>query len=173
MEIKKGQLIQGVKITWTGIIKTATNRNQRGIKFLCGCGKTWETLLAVATKAVNGNAKLHCRDCQEAAKNKDHVKPSSEDEPSVNATYKSGLAPQVVRLFQRQTETVRTAVEADIRRRLRLQIEYGTPKEDINRLFIEAIELARKGRLEEAERPPYMAERRYGQYTSPRDFYFR
>ena len=176
MEIKIGKTVSGVKITALETRKTIAGQNRRYAQFHCGCGAHYWTLLSVVAKAATGTSKrshsLRCLDCQaksEQANAKKRIA-AAEEAPVVRDSRVPQVSAEIYRQLQRLPEIEKRIADRIIYAHVRACLLNDSPVENADRLFIEAMDIAKQ----EARCAPPVETRasepfwRYDLYISPR-----
>ena len=179
MKITVGKIIKGVKILALEIRKTRAGQSRNYVQFRCACGEGHWTLLSVVTRATTGTKgrrhTLRCAACQEQQQRKCEKKDADEMQakPEPSTTTVPGVpqvCAEVYGRFMRLAGAEKIIADRIIYAHVRACLLNGSPVENADRLFIEAMDIAKQ----EARSTPPVETRanepfwRYDIYVSPR-----
>lgn len=180
MEIKVGEMIAGVKISWIGHNSSPHGQKRRYVRFTCKCGTETETVHAVAVKARIGKAYLRCVPCQDARRYEEAKKPAKkqpkpEAESSKPVSRTGGkIADATAKMLGKLKPEARAIADKLIREHVAACRRLGAPIENLDRTVLESIEEAQRELRHGAPTVTASLSKweptwRYSQYATPKD----
>lgn len=183
---RKGETIAGKKILSVTFRLTNTGRNEKRYGFRCDCGGRFETTEHVVTRAKTGSALLRCKPCQDKAELAGNCKAPAvalpepaRKRPRFRPVRELAHLPELREATNKlirdlaKTPDVLAAVSVEVKAHLDACLSNGSPIENLDRVWIEAAELVKRGVVGSRWTPDTITEGlcrvSYGQYSAPRD----